>query len=524
MSASSNTAPISQSRRTSVLEIRDARHYPSSVRSVKGDLLEEPPSIEGFLWRVKPVSGALTRMYVTTHDGHVFVCRPSRACAPDRHLATGGGGVSASSGTVTFDRQHHSRHSKRVGARDEVLVGLRNKLLQAAGPDAEEYEAAEAFRALERRRQFDQITRSDGYVDLRDVDVIRSCGSGPVKRPEGGAKGSPKAPEAAKEQDADFEDEDDAGGEEALSAADDRGAAKRSRQFEVVVSTGAAIKFEAYSASVAKEWIERLALLAQYWKRRERVDALELMNVTGYDPSARRRQQQRRDEEDDGEPAPALGVDADPDVISPMLGNVWNWCTMQGCRGIIRCGRLFFKRKAFTTFASRYYILLGGRLLAFKLVTSTRTARGRQNAGVFHRRQPESIHLRDAYVYSGKLSEEMLVRGRSEGAGAGGGSLANSTGRHRLPRVYRDGLLSVDEDEDCTFVLRYRSAVIDTPQSAATLPTLGDKAHKHLVLRARCKLERDIWVRAITLEIERIVREDAVREGQLRNAGKTAYK
>ncbi len=80
--------------------------------------------------------------------------------------------------------------------------------------------------------------------------------------------------------------------------------------------------------------------------------------------------------------------------MSPILGNVWNWCTIEGCRNIIKSGRLFHKKSSYGAFKARDYVLIAGRLLCFKQVRSVRTARARQNNGIFHRRQDTVIHLR----------------------------------------------------------------------------------------------------------------------------------
>ncbi|CEH17484.1 Pleckstrin homology-like domain [Ceraceosorus bombacis] len=606
---------LRQASQIPALELRAGMHYPTNTTTADGRHIEEPPAVEGYLWRVKPVSGALTRIYVTTHDGHIFVCRPSRAFPPDRHLATGPQKVLEA---TAFQRRPLPRRSqdsrgaqqrtrkrdkprraldkvlgrdKRL-TRDESMDELREQVMStaaiaAAGEDAVTAQRL-AYQAFERRRQFEQISKADGYVDLRDMRVIRCVGTGHQRRPstdlcadphELPKEGAEAVKLAAREQDPtlterhdpDVVEEEapalspvqtDVGGEEGLAAAADRNALRRSRQFEVVMANGRTTRFEAYSASIAKEWVERLACLAQYWKRREKADAIELMHVSGYNPSMMRKRRGRHHDEDAAAGEAVLGQEADSDHVSPLLGTIWNWCMLEGCRGIIRAGRLFHKRKAYTSFSSRYYILIAGRLLSYKIVTSHRTARDRQNAGIFHKRQETVVHLRDAYVYSGKLTEEMLTNGRTEGAGAvSGGNTANVGERHRLPRVYRDGLLTVDEDEDCTMVVRYRpqrlqhvadphshvqprdgaavniagmgtsmttnSATVDhatQPAVATAVPMLGDASHNHLVLRARCKLERDLWVHAISCEIERLVRQDKEREDRLRLAGKTPYK
>jgi len=560
---------VSEPQRPSVLEYRPTIHYPTSVRMPKGDTMQEPPGVEGFLWRVKAVSGSLTRLYATTHDGLIFVNRSSKAFPPDRHLATAAAaaadtGMNANSQSPFVlseanDQIDQERRRKRDAIRGRKksqnrelsLAELRRDvtlaLVQPAASEEEIDAQIQAYRAFEKRRQFEQIANCDGYVDLRDIMQVRSVA-------DDSNEGAKKALERAEhangsalegEEQGRKEEEEDIGGEEGLALAIDRDATKRSRQFEVVLSNDRSIRFEVYSKSVAKEWIERMTQLSIYWKRREKVDAMQLMTASGISPSLIGKQKVLNGQR---EPR-AMDESTEGERLSSVLGDIWHWCMHDSCRGIIRSGRLFQKKKAFSGFYSRYYILIAGRLIHFKLMTGSSTARARQNNGIFHRRRETVVHLRDAYVYSGQLTEEMLINGRSEGAssintyGSGTGGASNTNKRHLLPRVYGDGLMSFDDDEDCTLVVRYRPQRLNqaadpavklgssslaesstTPASTSSIPKLGDATYNQLVLRARCKLERDLWVRAINIECERLNRMDREREEKIRNQGETPWK
>ncbi|PWY98942.1 hypothetical protein BCV70DRAFT_163637 [Testicularia cyperi] len=599
----------------SLLELRVAAHYPTSVLVAPGQLMHEPAAIEGYLWRVKPVSGALTRIYLTTYDGHIYICRTSKAFAPDRHLATqlketidmriprttGHGQSTAAAGGAIAVAANNANATRRSGfvralakfagrekivRRDEDLAALRQNVLEAISQPAETEEQLqmqiEAYQCFERRRQFEQIRNSDGFIDLKSIYMIKTVGQGPVRCPgmddlrnsskqQTGLRKLQKDALAAQREDeeSDVEGEgdggaadsddggdvaNDIGGAEGLSLAADREEVRRARQIELTLSNGKSFRLEAFSAPVAREWVERISELVRYWRRRERADAAELMYASGVDLSELNKHLQGRHSRKTHGNITAV----DDQKLSPMLGNIWNWCSIEGCRNIIRSGRLFHKKSKFGAFKARDYVLIAGRLLCFKLVRSVRTSRARQNNGIFHRRQDTVIHLRDAYVYSGKLSEDMLQTGRSDPAqavsGIGGGG-SNSGERHRIPRVYADGLFSVDEDEDCTFVIRYRPERVNTPAdptvpttttsataTAATtatdniakesatstpgtsVPWLEDKTHKYIAMRARSKMERDLWVRCIAYEIERIVRDDVEREARLKNLGRVDFK
>lgn len=615
---------LKEARKPAILEFRTADHYPTAVLLPHGEKLIEPPSIEGYVWRVKPVSGTLTRMYLTTHSSHCFVSRPSRAYGPERHLAFGNHAamwaeddappmipsrVTTAMGSMS---RSASQQGRRVVPRNDSTIGPGHKILEEIDTIADTPEAlqaqVDAFRAFEKRRQLNQISQADGYIDLKDIMLIRYLGRNEdeveVKKPDVEKPIKMPMPTAIPEErvpadDAEGLEDIDIGGEEGLNGATDRNAQRRSRQFEVVMSNGRMTRFEAYSASVAKEWVARVHDLSVYWKRREKVDALELMEASGCDRNLIRRRMNEGHSLDR-----IMHSMSDGNVNTGLLGTIWNWCAVMGCRGIIRCGQLFTKPRAFAPYQSRYYILIAGRLLRYKLLVSTRTARSRQNAGIFHKRTDTVIHLRDAYLWSGRLADDMLAHTRSEGAGSMGnfasGGAANTggeQGRHKLPRIYADGLLSTDEDEDCTFVIRYRPQRVNAPPAhegqnvdkstsagargkappgagagsvpahsiphSATrdarrvstmseqstvdstsggggggggasgggpfsrqnvIPRLDDGTHNDIVLRARSKLERDLWVRCIGYEIERLAREDVVRETKIKEAGETPYR
>ncbi|PWN27194.1 hypothetical protein BDZ90DRAFT_280110 [Jaminaea rosea] len=656
---------LKEARQPALLEFRAASHYPTTVLMPDGKKMAEPPGLEGFLWRVKPVSGALTRLYVSTHDYQAFVLKASKAFPPDRHIAVGvessaayeqgvggnsrisgsrplsrsrsasylGGGYGYSDESGADGQRRGSANSARRAsgvlsgpqsrpprtragrkrARDDTAGALRQHVLDtiaSVASTADEVAAQmEAYRAFERRRQFDQISNADGFIDVKSIYAIRYLGAtdeeGHTRKPGLDPPVSMPMPMPTPQENAP-DDEPDLGGEEGLNIAmangGDRTALRRARQFEVVMTNGRSTRFEAYSRSVAKEWVARMHDLSVYWKRREKVDALELMEVSGCDPALIR----RRKEQDNHHAGGALASHSTPidnATRALLLGNIWHWCSIAGCRGIIHSGHLFVKPRPLSPFRSRFYLLVSGRLLSFKLLTSTRTARGRQNAGIFYKRQENEakiIPLRDSYVWTGKLTEqEVGAAGRSEGAGslgqfasggatdtggngegygAFGGGNAGGGGRHKVPRMYSDGLLSVDEDEDCTFVIRYRPVragnqpadPVATPlarkaeeakekgvahgekgappptegedggrvqrdegqqsssstPSTAPIPSLSDSSHTTLVMRARSKMERDLWVRAIAHERERLMREEegGMREVRMRAKGETPWR
>lgn len=221
---------------------------------------------------------------------------------------------------------------------------------------------------------------------------------------------------------------------------------------------------QCYSVSVAGEWIGRLTALVSYWTRRERVDAIEQMELQPMSQTQRPRSQRERER--------ARGDEDDEfDSASPLLGHVYNLCISDGCRSFLRAGRAYIKKGLRGTFKERYLFLLPGVLLEYN--TKQRDVSGQTTKVVYHCRVG-ALNLRGCYVYSGRLCQSVLDPNSS------GTGWDPASSRQQFPRIYSstDGLRTSDEDEDCTLVVFKRKH-----QSAG----LGRKG-KLTVFRARSKV------------------------------------
>ena len=85
-------------------------------------------------------------------------------------------------------------------------------------------------------------------------------------------------------------------------------------------------------------------------------------------------------------------------------------------------------------------------------MSSVRTASSRQNEGIFYRRVAQPIRLRDAYVYTGHVSDQLADQ--KEGRTNKHGSHDARRTRGDMPRLFNDGLYTFDSTEECAFVLR----------------------------------------------------------------------
>lgn len=167
-------------------------------------------------------------------------------------------------------------------------------------------------------------------------------------------------------------------------------------------------------------------------------------------------------------------------------------------------------------------VLVSGHLIQFQVT-------GRSS---LHHRKHRVVNLLDAYVVSGFFAAQHLPIGQYH------------PDNPPLARRYRDGLESDENEEDTLFMIWYRKNApeeestsapaqpastisnLNAPkegkeggkQKLAEVPPLHAK-RKLGVFRTRSKLERDAWVWAINVEIDKTVRRMREREGRVRQAG-----
>jgi hypothetical protein len=144
----------------------------------------------------------------------------------------------------------------------------------------------------------------------------------------------------------------------------------------------------------------------------------------------------------------------DPREASPLLGKWWHWCVLEGCRSIIKSGRLFMRTTSrgqmrlvllayfctnpFLTlllFHRHYYfVLVSGHLIRFRLTSS-----GTRSLSMLHS-HAKTINLLDAYVTSGYFAALELDEGNK---------MFQPTARR-----YQDGLETDDADVDTLIIIR----------------------------------------------------------------------
>ncbi|GAA94409.1 uncharacterized protein L969DRAFT_53001 [Mixia osmundae IAM 14324] len=444
-------------RKLHQLELRAELHYPTSVSMPDRTLMAEPAMVEGYVTRIK--AAGTERLYISTHRGYLFANKPSKAHPPDppfeatvdnpatlalAPFLAGAGGVFGAPYSMAPERQ--ARKARWFSVHRWLRIKAATQNLEGekvTGMTSSPEELLENFGLSEQKRSAEQIRRAKGYVDLRKLKAVRLATAQDATSRDDRASTTSQSPLV----------KDEAIGELAPADPD-----VSTRTFEIVTENDRVLRFQCYSRATAEEWVQRLSALVVYWARRQRVDALEQM------PRPAKIEEQ---------PVSAL-PELDESALSAAR---YNWCILQGCRGITLSGRLYHKA-ATGPFIERHVFLAAGQLVEFQL--RQRDWQGQPTQTTYHRRK-NVIDLHGCYIVVGRLNADLYD--------------SNSSSRAQQKAVSRyygqDGLVSYAADEDLAFVLYWKA--------------LGSSAAlTQLTYQARSKAERDQWVFAIGAELERL--------------------
>lgn len=175
-------------------------------------------------------------------------------------------------------------------------------------------------------------------------------------------------------------------------------------------------------------------------------------------------------------------------------------------------GVLYRKPTRHSTFMRCGVILCHGKLLVFHGTLRKRT--GKEVLHIQHDRETV-INLKDCYIYSGLVTEgDLLYQNQTFDS--------NHPGHHALPRIYlEDGWTSTDEDTMTCFVIWHakRKSFFRASGNEAEgknrrrlqyVSRLGVPGSS-IVFKARSRAERDHWVLAIGMEIDRLQSGEDIR-------------
>ncbi|EJC98002.1 uncharacterized protein FOMMEDRAFT_114825 [Fomitiporia mediterranea MF3/22] len=457
------------------LELHLSSHYPSQVLLDDGKHLEEPPSIEGFVHTYKRKTQTRVQYYLATHDGYLCSIQAEKVVPPPTPTDL----KSFAKSEDEFREDEHTRLRTQV-MNARLFWDLRSVLL---------------------------VRRAVVVIPVIKDESIAKHARNPTSEPDGEQNGELATRIASMwNEEAELRrsesDVGDEGGEDGLNSAKDKGRLKMHRSFEVVLKNGRILRFETHSTKVAIEWVTHLRALVKYWTKRYRDDAVTEMNIRQSLGEEKVTVSKRYCKNGYGHPTPT------PDVenASLYMDEYWNWCVLEGCRQIVKSGRVYMKTKFRAQYKHAHLILIRGTLVIFKVT----------NDFSLHNHQISRINLIDAYVCSGYYAALALPQEEWD------------PNAPPIAKLFPDGLETRDRAEDTLFMLWYRphdtsninyaDAKGDMNMNMIAVPELHGKK-RVMFFRARSRLERDAWCWALNCEIEKIVRRTKVREGRIRNLG-----
>ncbi|KAK4999729.1 hypothetical protein LTR66_001273 [Elasticomyces elasticus] len=490
-------------QKTHDLELRPKLHYPTTVRTRKGQLVHEPPPVEGFLIRLTSQKGTdqkmgklfFKRLYFTTHNQYIFFLRPAKASPPPPpRTATHENGLK-----IPTAQQIADAIPLIYSIGPYPVINNQVAWMAADRPlSAEETQKHDQDAYDEAHRNVNALLNCDGFVHMCDIIKVRKVHRGATPADDTVDEGS--------DVDWDLEVEDTRQEDGATTDFSD------DRTFELLLKNGLVIRLQAFDKTTKKEWMHRLRSLINYWQYRAAGDIALYKSV---------RQ----------ENLTALGIDERAESFVGQFARKWevgksfaspelyNLCGISCCRTIHLSGVLFRKPRRHSTFSRCHVILAHGHLLIFK--DTLRTQTGKRLVHIHHERIA-SMDLKDCYLYAGLITEnDLLYQNRTFDA--------NMPGHSALPRIYlEDGWTSTDEDAMTTFVIWHSqskgwfrgSGGIDDIRDAEgkagkrqrlmRVSKLGVKG-RSIVFKARSRAERDHWVLGIGVEIERLMQGEEVR-------------
>jgi Pleckstrin homology domain len=474
------------------LELRPKKHYPTQSHGKKGKRHEEPAPVEGFLIRLTTQRGMqqrlgrtyFKRLYFSTHNQFLAFNKPSKITPPHAPRLPTITGTNIPTATEIIN-QTPTMFEVDPFPIDEG--GMR--WLKRGTPVTIQDHDRKA--AEESRRNLENLSQCDGYIDLCRVVKVRQMQWGATPVDEDMDSGS----------DVDFH-------QEVTDTTQDDGTTKtfdNRRTFELLLDNGLVIRLQAYDEWTKSEWIQRLRSLVKYWKLRIAADTalLKLVRKSNLDK---------------------LNIDEEMEAIvgqfarkwevsrSEASSELWNMCGISSCRTIVMSGLLYYKGRRHASFHRCGVLLVNGALQLFQASIRKRTG---EQVPYTHQERQASIELQDCYIYSGLITEDdLLYSNRTFDS--------NNPGRHALARVYlADGWTSIDEDSMTCFVIwrslkksffraREETEGGGTRQKLRQVSSLG-KPGRSIVFKCRSRAERDHWVMSIGMEIDRLQQREEVR-------------
>ncbi|EPY51428.1 spore wall assembly protein [Schizosaccharomyces cryophilus OY26] len=425
----------------SQLELRPKNHYPSFVTFRNGSKMKEPVPFEGYLIRLTTSAGRRGRFGRLFHKKLYFTVFNHLFLSIEPSYV-----LPLTILMENFKKQmdfpflHDSETNEHQSMFDPLKDVSETTPWFDNDIDSSTKEQLLALLQTERRRELDMLSSANGFLDLSKVELVKPEESG-----------------------------------------------TDNNVFEVRMVNGMSLLFQSYNQKTRDIWIEKLGETARYWKQRLHLDLQEFYYVRDTNISI-------------------LHIDSSIEPVVASHSNHWevseciasthihNYCNILGCR-IIRAQGVLYMRTG-NLYEKCYAILIPGRIIFFR--DATRTKFGKLHRKT-HFQKFTSIYFKNAYIYTGLTTITEFARDRRKNEGTS----------NRLPKCHEDGWKSFDKDEMLSFVIYSQNGLDYSITNAfpdvynISSKTPNQKGNKFMFL-ARTRQERDVWVKRISREIERI--------------------
>ena len=481
-------------QRSHDLELRPKQHYLTNAIGKKGKVHQEPPPVEGFLIRLTSQKGAhkrlgkmfFKRLYFSTQNQYLVFGRPARTTPPHppKLEQIDDSNVPSSSEIVhkmpmMYDVEPYPLNNGEI------------RWLKSGNKAFVTRHDQEAFE--EYMRNIDNLTKSDGYIDMCKIRAVRNIKWGATEADEEIEEGS--------DDDVEFHQEvsDTQRDDGVTDKIDDE------RVFEIVLANDLVIRLQAFDETTKNAWVQRLKALVKYWKLRTNEDMAAFKDV-------RRANLDKLKISEEMEAAIGQFARKWEVVKSDASPQLYHMCGIGCCRPITMSGLLYRKPRKHSSFVRCGVMLVDSKLLIFQGSLRKRTG---VEIPHIHQEHQHSLDLQDCYVYSGLITEDDLLYHNQTFD-------SNHPGMHALPRVYLDdGWTSQDQDTMTCWVLwhGYKRSFFRADedeegggkrQRLRQVSRLGVPG-RSMVFKCRSRAERDHWVMNISMAIDRLQQTEDVR-------------
>ncbi|WEJ93087.1 hypothetical protein PSN45_000548 [Yamadazyma tenuis] len=270
--------------------------------------------------------------------------------------------------------------------------------------------------------------------------------------------------------------------------------------FEITTLNGSKIRLQAPNRLVRDEWIRRLTDIRNYWDIKKQDQTERFIQLR-----KRNMQALKINEYVDSNINQEYNVVAlERSQADPYLHAI---DSLAICNHLMMSGYLYEKYKKHSNFNRFFVVLSSGKLILYSLYKRSKLTGEWKTVPYFHHEL--TIALPDCYVYSGFQTESDLVQSHQ--------TLDSShPGYKALPRIYVDGWKSQEEESVRCFTLWFgrkrslrtkhdKSIEPRNPNLVKIVSKLGITGQS-IVLMARSRQEREMWVSRIDAEIDRYSR------------------